>query len=74
MNIHSKQLGKECMKRAKDKWGRAWPMLSEEQRQGAVALEVVSVVVAQVPNESDFTLTHLRGVAVSAMGWNGGES
>lgn len=37
----------EALARAKSKWGTGWAHLSAEQRQGAVALEVLAMLVTQ---------------------------
>lgn len=66
MNKHSKQLGADCRKRAAAKWGLGWRMLSEEQQRGAIALEVVSVVLSISARDNE-QVTHLQDVAQSAL-------
>lgn len=66
MNQHSKQLGADCRKRAAAKWGPGWRMLSEEQQRGAIALEVVSVVLSLAKGDNE-QVRHLQDVSQSAL-------
>lgn len=65
MNKHSKSVGYDCRKRAVKKWGLGWMLLSEEQQQGAIALEVVSAVLSS-GDKSD-VVVHLQAVAQTAL-------
>ena len=67
MNWIQKQ-AKEAVKRAESKWGGAWRLLSDEQRQGAIAQEVVTLLVAQDENQCSPLLLKLQQVALTAMG------
>jgi len=66
---HSKSVGRDCIKRAKQKHGLGWAYLSDEQRKGAIALEVVSVTMSclNMLDDKSTTAEHLRTVTAAAL-------
>ena len=67
MKTHSQNVGEDCIKRAKGKYGIGWQYLSEEQQRGAIALEVVSVALACLNITGNQTAAHVREVAHAAL-------
>lgn len=58
---------RDCVKRAKTKWGLGWAYLSKEQRDGAIALQVLSVISAQERQYAD-TLVKMQTIISIALG------
>lgn len=57
---------KDCLKRARDRWGDAWSLLSNEMRRGAICEQIVIVLVAQAEQHPD-TLAKLQEIAAIAL-------
>jgi hypothetical protein len=55
-------------KNAKAKWGDGWRFLSREQREGAVALQIVALLVGQDEESASPGVRRLQRIAESAMG------
>ena len=58
---------KQARQRAKKRWGKAWGLLSNDQRQGAIAQEIVNLIVAQDESLTSPLLKKLQRVAELAM-------
>jgi hypothetical protein len=58
---------KNAVQAAKAKWGNGWAHLSEEQRKGAVALEVLAVIVGQDEESAPPQVRRLQQVAELAL-------
>jgi hypothetical protein len=58
---------KDALKSAKAQWGTGWMHLSEKQREGAVALEVMGLLTAQDEEFAPPALIRLQNVALAAM-------
>lgn len=55
--------GRECRKRAAARWGHGWMLLSVDQREAFIALEVIRVLVAQDESHAHPQVKTLQAVA-----------
>ena len=68
MSTHAKQLGKNCKKQAAKRWGHGWDYLSDEQKQGAIAKEVVCILLGlYIPPDTCSAFNHILEIAKNAM-------
>jgi len=58
---------RECVKRARDKWGNGWTLLSSEQREGAVALQVLALLLGQDEETAKPQVRRLQLIAEMAL-------
>lgn len=65
--ITSEQKARAAVKAAKAKWGHGWALLSEEQRAGAVALQIVALLMVQDEESAPPALRRLQEVAGKAL-------
>lgn len=58
---HSEQVGRNCVKLAESRWGRAWKLLSDCQQRGAVCDEISSVILSSAA--LDISDAHRKSMA-----------
>lgn len=58
---------RDLVKAARSKYGAGWAHLSDEQRRGAVALEVVAALVMQDEESASPAVLRLQALANAAM-------
>jgi len=62
--------GADARSRAQKSWGAGWAHLSEKQRESAIALEVVTLLVGQDEDHASPQVLRLQHAAREALGWS----
>jgi hypothetical protein len=60
------QMTNDCVKRAKQEWGAGWNNLSDQQKEGAIAREVMTIVFTQGNREPDSEIGQIATVCRDA--------
>ncbi len=66
-NERNEYHAKNALKSAKAKWGAGWEHLSREQREGAVALQIVALLIGQDETFASPGVRRLQEIAEAAM-------
>lgn len=58
-----KEIGRQCYNAAKQRWGRAWNLLSDVQKEREIEHEIVRLLMAQATEHAEPAVKALQGVA-----------